>query len=98
TFTLVTRNRIPGINEPAAPTCKNLDDLGRLVPAMLQFNERHFCAYWVSGSKLKIIQRDGDYLCVQTATPKYSVGNDPNACLWIRMSTRDAIGMPRRFN
>lgn len=95
TFTLLTRDRIPGFTYPAVPMCRNLDDLKSFTPAKLKFNPEHFCGAFSSGMKLKIIKKDGDYLCTQNAAAaSYQAGNDEPACYWIKMSPLDAIGAP----
>lgn len=95
TFTLrVSGQPLPGFNEPFAPMCKSLDDLKTFTLAKLKYSGTNFCAYFTSGMKLRIVNKDGDYLCVVNAAPKYENGGSPGLCFWMQMSPLAAIGAP----
>jgi hypothetical protein len=96
TFTLLVQGQpLPGFSEPFVPFCKNLDDLKTFTLAKInpKTNAGNFCAYYTSGMKLKIIKKDGDYLCVQNAVARYQASNE-DVCYWMKMSPLDAIGAP----
>jgi hypothetical protein len=101
TFTLrVDGQPLSGFNEPFVPLCKNLDDLKTFTLDKLRYNKDHFCMYYTSGMKLKIIYKDGDYLCVQNAGAKYGIVGVTvplDHCYWMEMSPLDAIGAPRQI-
>jgi|SRR6266487_850579 hypothetical protein len=96
TITLLVRGQpLTGFSEAVVPMCKNLDDLKTFTTAKLKFNSEYFCAVFYSGMKLKIIKKDGDYLCMQNAAPRYQGGNPAaEICFWMKMSPLDAIGAP----